>query len=358
MKRTVDLIIGARPNFIKVVKLNRILRNDFNVRLIHTGQHYSREMSDIFFEDLSIPKPEYYLGVKSGTHAYQTSKIMIEYEKLLFKKRPDLCVVFGDVNSTIASTIAAKKLYLKVAHVEAGLRSFDKSMPEEINRIVTDSLSDFLFAPSFDAVENLLNEGCERKKIFLVGNIMIDTLLENMDNIKKIDIEKEFSVKKGKYIYCTLHRPSNVDNRERFIKILKFMRRLSKHYPIVFPLHPRTQKIIENFGLKEYFSNNIIIVKPVSYLKSIALEMNSKFVLTDSGGIQEETTYLKVPCFTLRQNTERPITIKYGTNMLIEPEIKNVEEILKCSQKIKIKKIKFWDGKTSERIKKVLEEFL
>jgi UDP-N-acetylglucosamine 2-epimerase (non-hydrolysing) len=206
MRKTVDLIIGARPNFIKVVKLNRILRSDFNVRLIHTGQHYSREMSDIFFEDLSIPKPEYFLGVKSGTHAYQTSKIMIEYEKLLLKKTPDLSVVFGDVNSTMAATLAAKKLYIKVAHVEAGLRSFDKSMPEEINRVVTDSLSDFLFAPSLDAVENLLNEGRQKKEIFLVGNIMIDTLVENMDKIKKIDVEKEFSVKNGKYLYCTLHR--------------------------------------------------------------------------------------------------------------------------------------------------------
>ncbi|MEO0288462.1 MAG: UDP-N-acetylglucosamine 2-epimerase (non-hydrolyzing) [candidate division WOR-3 bacterium] len=359
MRKIVDLIIGARPNFIKVVKLNRILREDFNVRLIHTGQHYSREMSDIFFEDLSIPKPEYSLGVKSGTHAYQTSKIMIEYENLLLKKTPDLCVVFGDVNSTMAATLAAKKLYLKVAHVEAGLRSFDRSMPEEINRIVTDSLSDFLFAPSIDAVENLLNEGHQKQKIFHVGNIMIDTLIENMAKIKKIDVEKEFSVKRGEYIYCTLHRPSNVDNRKRFVKILEFMKRLSRTYRIVFPLHPRTQKMIESFGLKKYFTTNrIIVIKPVSYLKSIALEMNSKFVLTDSGGIQEETTYLKIPCFTLRQNTERPITVTEGTNMLIEPEINNVETILKCSEKVRGKKIKYWDGRTSERIKKILEEYL
>ncbi|MEO0281912.1 MAG: UDP-N-acetylglucosamine 2-epimerase (non-hydrolyzing) [candidate division WOR-3 bacterium] len=359
MKKTLDLIIGARPNFIKVVKLNRILRKDFNVRLVHTGQHYSREMSDIFFEDLSIPEPEYFLGVKSGTHAYQTSRIMIEYEKLLFKKTPDLCIVFGDVNSTMAATLSAKKLYIKVAHVEAGLRSFDKNMPEEINRVVTDSLSDFLFAPSIDAVENLLNEGHQKKEIFLVGNIMIDTLVENMDKIKKIDVEKEFSVRKGEYIYCTLHRPSNVDNRKRFVKILEFMKRLSRTYQIVFPLHPRTQKMIENFNLKKYFtSNRIIVVKPVSYIKSIALEMNSKFVLTDSGGIQEETTYLKIPCFTLRQNTERPITLTEGTNMLIEPEIENVETILKSSEKVKGKQIKYWDGKTSERIKKILEESL
>ncbi len=358
MKKTVDLIIGARPNFIKVVKLNRILREKFNVRLIHTGQHYTKEMSDIFFKDLSIPRPEYSFDVKSGTHAYQTSKIMVEYERLLLKRKPNLCVVFGDVNSTMAATIAAKKLYLKVAHVEAGLRSFDKSMPEEINRIVTDSLSDFLFAPSSDAISNLLKEGREKENIFLVGNIMIDTLKENFDKIKSIDICREFSVKRKNFIYLTLHRPSNVDDRKRFIKILNFVNTLSKDYPVIFPLHPRTEKMIELFNLKRYISEKIYVVKPVSYLKSVALEMNSKFVLTDSGGIQEETTFLNIPCFTLRKNTERPVTVTEGTNTLLEPDIENVEKIFRISERVRCNRIKYWDGKTSERISKILEKFL
>lgn len=358
MKKTVDLIIGARPNFIKVVKLNRILRENFNVRLIHTGQHYTKEMSDIFFEDLSIPKPDYSFDVKSGTHAYQTYKIMVEYERLLLKRKPHLCVVFGDVNSTMAATIAAKKLYLKVAHVEAGLRSFDKSMPEEINRIVTDSLSDFLFAPSQDAVSNLLKEGREKRNIFLVGNIMIDTLKENLDKIRSIDICKEFSVKRKNFIYLTLHRPSNVDDRKRFIKILNFVKILSKEYPVILPLHPRTEKMINLFNLKKYISEKIYFIKPVSYLKSVALEMNSKFVLTDSGGIQEETTFLNVPCFTLRKNTERPVTLTEGTNTLLEPEVESVEKIFNTSERVKRNRIKYWDGKTSERISRILEELL
>ncbi len=357
MKKMIDLIIGARPNFIKVVKLNRLLRNHFNVRLIHTGQHYTKEMSDIFFQDLKIPEPDYVFDVGSGTHAVQTGKIMVEYEKLLLDKRNDLTLVFGDVNSTLATTITAKKLYIKVGHIEAGLRSFDKTMPEEINRMVTDTLSDYLFAPSVDGVNNLLNEGKNRKNIFLVGNIMIDTLVENMSFVKNINIEKEFKVKNFSYIYLTLHRPSNVDDKKRLLKIIKFLNVIAKKYPIIFPSHPRTLKMIEKFSLMNEIENGIKIIQPVSYLKSIALQMNSKFVITDSGGIQEETTFLNVLCFTLRKNTERPITVLNGTNRLIEPDISEVERIFNFKVK-KPEKIKYWDGKTSERILKVIKNIL
>jgi len=311
----IDLIVGARPNFVKVAKLYKILKkSNFRPFLIHTGQHYSNEMSDVFFSDLKIPLPDIDLNVGSHSHAVQTSLIMQKYENILIGRKVDMVMVFGDVNSTVATALTAKKLHISVAHVEAGLRSFDRRMPEEINRLATDAISDYLFAPSEDAVKNLLIEGKNPSSIFLAGNIMIDTLLENIDRIKSYDICSKFNVRNKKYYYVTIHRPSNVDSKEMMKKTVNFLNSISNDCCIIFPMHPRTLKMLDYFKLTHKFSKYIRILSPQSYLTSISLEMHSKAVITDSGGIQEETTLLNVPCFTLRDSTERPITITEGTN--------------------------------------------
>jgi len=350
MIKDIDLIVGARPNFIKAVVLYKVLKREgFKPKIVHTGQHYSNEMSDSFFKDLKIPAPDFKLNVGSHSHAVQTSKIMIEYEKTLLKRNVDLVMVFGDVNSTIAAALTAKKLHKMVCHVEAGLRSFDRDMPEEINRLATDAISDLLLAPSEDAVKNLLNEGVPFSKIKLVGNVMIDTLKDNMKRIKSYDILGEFGLKEQKYYYVTLHRPSNVDEKPALLKSLLFLNKLSEDCEVVFPIHPRTLKMIETYKLKNKISKNIKLLPPQPYLKSIALELHSKAVVTDSGGIQEETSYLNVPCYTLRNSTERPITVKEGTNMLITADNKFIKLILNSKRK-PAKKIKYWDGKAAERI--------
>lgn len=354
----IDLIAGARPNFIKIASIIRAIKNNpskiLDYRLIHTGQHYDKNMSESFFNDLNIPKPDYNLNSRSGTQAEQTAKIMIEYEKILFLKRPDLCLVVGDVNSTLACSITAKKFNIKVAHVEAGIRSGDMSMPEEINRIVTDSITDFFFTTSIHANENLLKNGVGKKNIFFVGNTMIDTLKHNLNKLKQPKFWSDYNLSFKNYIVITLHRPSNVDNKKVLMSILNHIIKYSRNYAIIFPVHPRTKKNLGKINFKE---NNLNLVDPLGYLEFIYLLKNCKAVITDSGGISEETTVLNIPCITLRNSTERPETVLVGTNTLVGENILNIKSSLDniFDNKIKKGKVpKLWDGNTGERIVKSL----
>jgi UDP-N-acetylglucosamine 2-epimerase (non-hydrolysing) len=362
MPSKVILVAGARPNFMKIAPLwtemNR-LPDDFVPIIVHTGQHYDYEMSKVFFEDLDLPEPHYFLGVGSGTHSEQTGKTMIEFEKVIRNENPDLVVVFGDVNSTLACSVTAKKLLIPVAHVEAGLRSNDMSMPEEINRKVTDSISDILFTPSKDGDDNLLREGIEQGRIHFVGNIMIDSLVSIS---RKIDISweekilKKYGLETNTFVLVTLHRPSNVDDKNILWNIMNILNSLSLKIPIIFPVHPRTRKNISEIGKKLVLNRTFQILEPLRYKEFIALEKNPKFVLTDSGGIQEETTYFHVPCLTLRPNTERPITIKEGTNELVSLE--NAEGKARSILSGNLKEGKtpeLWDGNTGKRIVDVLK---
>ena len=386
---------GVRPNFMKIAPLMRAIhvhndKNRIKIQpfLVHTGQHYDLNMSDSFFKELNLPKPGVYLGVGSGTHGEQTGKILIEFEKVLFKERPDLVIVVGDVNSTVAGTLASVKLRIPVAHVEAGLRSFDRRMPEEINRIVTDSLSDYLFTTSPEADENLMREGILKEKVFPVGNIMIDSLLFNLEEAKKTDILDrlalrrksldESSIPETEYCLLTLHRPANVDQKESLNRIVKGLLTISSKLPVIFPIHPRTLKQVIKFGMEssfeihpsphldsgDYYNGNYLKAKihcfePFSYLEFLNLMANAKVVLTDSGGIQEETTVLGVPCITLRDTTERPITLTQGTNVLARNDakkiVREVEKVLE-GKKRKATCPSFWDGHTAERIVRILSK--
>jgi UDP-N-acetylglucosamine 2-epimerase (non-hydrolysing) len=358
----VILVAGARPNFMKIAPLwwemNR-LPTDFEPIILHTGQHHDYEMSKVFFEDLDLPEPHYFLGVGSGTHAEQTGKIMVEFERVIQSENPAMVVVFGDVNSTLACSVTAKKLVIPVAHVEAGLRSNDMSMPEEINRKVTDAISNILFTPSRDGDENLIHEGVERKKIHFVGNIMIDSLISILGRIDQSYEDKvfqKFGLERNNFVLVTLHRPSNVDDKNSLWKIMNFLNTLSLRIPVIFPVHPRTKKKINGFE-KGFVSNGAFkIVEPLRYKEFIAVEKYPKFVLTDSGGIQEETTYLTVPCLTLRPNTERPITITEGTNELVS--MGNVQErieLILSGYRKEGRMPELWDGKTARRIVDLLK---
>jgi len=367
MDKLIHLIVGARPNYMKIAPLYDELSlypDEFHPMIIHTGQHYDDSMYKLLFEDLNMPKPEIFLKVGSGTQGIQTAKIIERYETYLLNSvKPDLVIVAGDVNSTIACAIVAKKMMIPIAHLEAGLRSWDESMPEEINRILTDRISDILLTPSEDANNNLINEGINPNKIFFVGNIMIDSLIKHKEFAKKSKIKSYLGIKEQEhYILVTLHRPANVDIQEGLINILNILQCISKSIKIVFPIHPRTKKQIDKFGLTEYFLNipNLIITNPIGYLDLLKLEMDSLAVLTDSGGIQEETTFLGIPCFTLRVNTERPITITMGTNELV-PMDKNlinskIEKILENKAK-KGSIPPYWDGKTAERVVEVIRNW-
>ncbi|MBC8415924.1 MAG: UDP-N-acetylglucosamine 2-epimerase (non-hydrolyzing) [Candidatus Cloacimonetes bacterium] len=355
--KKIHLIVGARPNFMKMAPLYKEFTKypeEFDIILIHTGQHYDERMSKFFFDDLQMPVPDEYLEVGSGTHGQQTAKIMERYEEVLLKNRPNLVIVAGDVNSTAACAIDAVKLHIPVAHLEAGLRSFARTMPEEINRILTDAISDYLLTPSPDADENLLNEGVPGEKIFFVGNIMIDSLVQYKEKAKASNILQKLGLNQN-FALITLHRPSNVDSEKGLLTILNAFEEISKSIKLVFPIHPRTTKQIAAFGLEDKVKKmkNLLLVPPIGYYDFLKLQMEAKFILTDSGGIQEESTYFGVPCLTLRPQTERPITITEGTNKLVKLEtediIKEAEEIL--SGNIKKGKIpKYWDGKTAERI--------
>jgi len=365
--RVIHLIVGARPNFMKMAPLYKELslyQNRYEPLIIHTGQHYDEKMSQLFFNDLAMPKPSAYLNVGSGTQGKQTARIIERYEDLILAgDKPDLIIVAGDVNSTIACALVAKKLQIPVAHLEAGLRSYDEKMPEEINRVLTDRISDILLTPSLDANENLIKEGINPEKIHFVGNIMIDSLIGHEKKAELSDIYDKLAISQNEsYALVTLHRPSNVDEYDGLKMLLTSLVEIGKRIKIIFPMHPRTKKNIQNFGLSTYVntSKNLIISEPLGYLDFLKLEKNSKLILTDSGGVQEESTYFSVPCLTLRENTERPITISEGTNQLVDL---NVTSIVTKSLEIiegKVKKGKipeYWDGKTAERVVMVLDKW-
>lgn len=356
------LVVGARPNFMKAAPLMDELskyQDIFAPKLIHTGQHYDYDLSKLFFEQLKMKEPDIYLGVGSGSHAQQTAKIMIELERFFLQDRPDMVIVFGDVNSTMAASIVAAKLWIKIAHVEAGLRSFDNTMPEEINRIVTDRLSDLLFVTEKSGLENLKSEGIAAEKVFFVGNIMIDSLVKNLEIAKKSPILEHLGLEKKGYVALTLHRPSNVDNPAMLRKIIDVLMVIGRKLPVVFPCHPRTQKRLDEFGLRSSIDTRAVrIVEPLGYLDFLRLQTESRFVLTDSGGVQEETTYLRIPCVTLRKTTERPITCEVGSNYLVGDDfdllLKTVDEILD-GRGTKGTIPELWDGKTASRITEILK---
>jgi UDP-N-acetylglucosamine 2-epimerase (non-hydrolysing) len=317
-------------------------------------------MSKVFFDDLGIPEPNIYLNVGSASHAVQTANIMIEFEKIIIKEKPSLVVVVGDVNSTIACALVAKKLHIKVAHIEAGLRSFDMNMPEEINRLLTDQISDFLFTTEKSAVLNLKKEGIIADKIFFVGNVMIDTLITNLEKAKNMNLLDKYNLKKNEYALITLHRPSNVDSKENLEKMLNILTFLQEKVKVFFPIHPRTKKNLEKFDLEKKIKDlNIVLSNPIGYLEFLNLMTNSKLILTDSGGIQEEASYLQIPILTARENTERPITVDEGTNTIIGNDLakakKYIEEIISNKYK-QGKNIEKWDGQTAERIVRIIRE--
>jgi len=388
-------VVGARPNFMKIAavcdavkEFNQSLTDDkIEHVLIHTGQHYDANMSDFFFNDLDLPKPDLFLGVGSGSHSEQTAKIMERFEGVLLAEKPTIVIVVGDVNSTLACALVTKKTWCirtldgqsyipKLAHVEAGLRSFDRSMPEEINRIVTDSVSDYLFTTEESANRNLLGEGVPREKIHFVGNVMIDTLLRHRARAKESTIISDLQLSNGgtarPFAILTLHRPSNVDDHETFSRMLEAFLEISKRMPIIFPAHPRTLKRIQEADLADYFVDHFLegpepwdsrvrirLVPPLGYLDFLSLMAEAKVVLTDSGGIQEETTILGIPCITLRENTERPATLEDGTNVLAgSSPARIVKEFTKASQsKTKRRSSpKYWDGNAAKRILKVLRD--
>lgn len=354
-KILIHLIAAARPNFMKIAPLwHALKKEDWAIPVIvHTGQHYDLNMSDVFFQDLGLSEPDIHLGVGSGSHAEQTAQVMMAYEKVLIEKQPDLVVVVGDVNSTMAATVTAAKLGIKVAHLEAGLRSFDRTMPEEINRMVTDVLADMLWTPSPDGDENLIREGVSPNKIHRVGNIMIDSLEMLRDKIESQAAFKELGLEQNDYVLVTLHRPSNVDNPAMLNELCQLLNRVSQKIPVIFPVHPRTRKNLEQNNLISFLNDapGLHILEPLNYIRFMNLVFNCRFVITDSGGIQEETTHLGIPCLTLRPNTERPITISKGTNRLcrLEDIDKEIQTIL--SEKAAPKnKIELWDGKTAGRV--------
>lgn len=353
-------VAGARPNFVKIASIIKECqkRPEIYSYLVHTGQHYSANMSELFFKELGIPFPDINLEVGSGSHAFQTAEIMKKFESVLLANNPDYVLVVGDVNSTIACTLVAVKLGVKVIHVEAGLRSYDRSMPEEINRIVTDALSDYLFVTEKSAVDNLKKEGIPENKIYFVGNVMIDTLLSNKNKSDKSAILKNLDLLPGSYATVTLHRPSNVDDSVTMNGILDAFAFIEKELPIIFPMHPRTKKNLEEKGVMERINKleNLKVIDPLGYLDFLKLMANSKVVLTDSGGMQEETTILGIPCLTLRENTERPVTITDGTNRLIGVQsdviINEFQRVLTGHFSKAIPPC--WDGKAAERIVEIL----
>jgi UDP-N-acetylglucosamine 2-epimerase (non-hydrolysing) len=361
MTYKVTAVVGARPNYMKVAPIWRELeKNDRVVRsLVHTGQHYDRNMSKVFFDDLRLPKPDVYLGVGSGPHGEQTAKVMFELERVFSSGAPDLLIVVGDVNSTMAGALVAVKMGIRVAHVESGLRSFDRTMPEEINRMVTDIIADLLFTTEPSAEKNLLREGVDGSKIHFVGNVMIDSLHFYRPMAERSTILDDLSLAPGRYGLVTLHRPSNVDDPEGLRGILGVFDELGKDCPLVFPAHPRTRKIMNNNKL-QVSSERLKILDPIGYLDFIKLMMHARLVLTDSGGIQEETTVLGIPCLTIRENTERPITVDIGTNRLVgvSPEriLEEAREVL--GGRTRPGRIpELWDGKASERIIRVVDEY-
>ncbi|MEM9204932.1 MAG: UDP-N-acetylglucosamine 2-epimerase (non-hydrolyzing) [Pseudomonadota bacterium] len=367
----IDCVVGARPNFMKIAPVLEILSKEsgVNTRLVHTGQHFDRSMNDVFFEELNLPAPDIQLGVNSGTHTAQTANIMLRLEKAFSEHRPDLIVVVGDVNSTVAAALVASKLTIPLAHIEAGLRSRDRTMPEEINRLVTDSLSDIHFTTEPSAGQNLISEGTTSDRIHFVGNVMIDTLLsclgrarDPVETFREVGVSQSFSeaVKSG-FAFVTLHRPSNVDNPRQLSALADALKVVSRRIPLLFAVHPRTRKTLAALNHPiELNSDRIKITPPLSYLQTLGLQRSARLVITDSGGLQEETTALGTPCLTLRKSTERPITVEIGTNIVVGDDASElpaaVEASLRNPKRGQMPEL--WDGRASERIANAILAFL
>ncbi len=358
--RPIILVVGARPNFMKIAPLYDELKSrSVDQILVHTGQHYDEKMSKVFFDDLGLPEPDIYMGVGSGSHSEQTAKIMIEFEKICIDYDPKLVVVVGDVNSTLGCTLVCAKMNIRTAHIEAGLRSGDMEMPEEVNRIVTDALANILLTPSVDADKNLISEGRMERDIYFVGNIMIDSLIKGIKRASKSKVLEGIGIQKGEYGVITLHRPSNVDDFETLEGIIGAMEEIVKENRLVFPVHPRTKNNLEEMGLKSRLEENpeIILTGPLGYLDFLSLINNSRIVFTDSGGLQEETTFLGIPCLTLRDSTERPITVLEGTNKIVGSSKRDIMSAFKeATENANYQKasIKYWDGKTASRIADII----
>ncbi|RKG60604.1 UDP-N-acetylglucosamine 2-epimerase (non-hydrolyzing) [Corallococcus sp. AB011P] len=364
MKKVIH-IVGARPNFMKVAPIHRAIsaRTSLRQLVIHTGQHYDAKMSDVFFADLGLPPPEIHLGIGSGSHAEQTAKMMVEMEKVFLQEKPDLVSVVGDVNSTIAAALVTSKLAIPLSHVEAGLRSFERHQPEEINRVVTDRLSDLLLTPSRDADANLLKEGIDPKHIHLVGNVMIDSLLSSKEKADQLPTLKNLGLTPKGYVVATLHRPSNVDNPKLLAGLLGVLMDVAKELPVVFPVHPRTRKMISEQGLASKLEQTpgLKLVDPMGYLEFLSITSQAKLVMTDSGGLQEETTALNVPCLTMREQTERPITVEVGSNEVVGTDPARIREAANRVLSGDFKKGRvpeLWDGRTGERIADLYARFL
>jgi UDP-N-acetylglucosamine 2-epimerase (non-hydrolysing) len=357
-------VVGARPNFMKIAPIVKAMERratEFAPLVVHTGQHYDPGMSDAFFRDLDLPKPDRYLGVGSGSHAAQTAAVMERFEPVVLEEKPDWVLVVGDVNSTLACALVCVKLGIKVAHVEAGLRSRDRTMPEEINRLLTDQIADVLFTTSSDADENLRAEGIPAERIHLVGNVMIDSLFLHLEQAKASTIRDELGVASSDYAVLTLHRPSNVDDRETFAGIIEALGQIGRRLPIIFAVHPRTRKAIADLGLEELVngSHGLRLIDPLGYLDFMWLYSGARLVLTDSGGIQEETTALGIPCLTLRENTERPITVEMGTNVVVGTDQSKITaaafSALDRGRDVSPRRIPpLWDGRAAERIADIL----
>ena len=349
-------VVGARPNFMKVAPIVEAMKRrerEFTPLVVHTGQHYDAAMSDAFFRDLDLPQPDVYLGVGSTSHAAQTAAIMERFEPVVLREQPDWVLVVGDVNSTLACALVCVKLGVKVAHVEAGLRSRDRTMPEEINRLLTDQIADLLFTPSSDADENLRAEGIPPERIRFVGNVMIDSLLKHLPRAKESTIRQDLQL--DEYAVLTLHRPSNVDDSRTLKRILDALEEVGKRIPVIFPVHPRTLKMITELGLADRFldAKGLLLIDPLGYLDFLNLYSGARLVLTDSGGIQEETTVLGIPCLTLRENTERPITVTMGTNTIVGTDpVKIIAAAFAALNETarQAVSIPLWDGHTAERI--------
>lgn len=356
-------VVGARPNFMKVAPILRELKKFPTQQsvLVHTGQHYDAKMSDVFFSDLQIPEPDVFLNVGSGSHAKQTAEVMSRFEAVVEKEKPDLVIVVGDVNSTLACSVTASKMNVRVAHVEAGLRSFDKTMPEEINRIVTDAVSDYLFTTEQSGNDHLLAEGKKPEQIYFTGNVMIDSLVFSQKRMRESTVLSQLQLVPYEYIVVTLHRPSNVDNPESLKKILRILDIIQQKIQVVFPIHPRSMKMIEKFGYQSRMESmrHLKLIDPIGYIDFLSLMSQAKAVVSDSGGLQEESTYLGIPCLTMRDNTERPVTIEVGTNTLVGLD---EEKIYACIDHIMIGTYKtgtvpqLWDGKAAERIVSILNK--
>jgi UDP-N-acetylglucosamine 2-epimerase (non-hydrolysing) len=351
-------VVGARPNFMKAAPVLQALRRYDGIRqtLVHTGQHYDANMSDVFFQELQMPEPDVNLGVGSGSHAQQTAQILSQFEPVVVNTKPDLVLVYGDINSTMAAALVCAKVLVSVAHVEAGLRSFDRTMPEEINRLMTDQISDLLFTPSADGDENLLREGVAADKIHRVGNVMIDSLVRLLFVAQRSAVVEELNLQPGNYGLVTLHRPSNVDDPKTLASIMNALHDISRELILIFSVHPRTRQRLEDSSANHQGSQ-VRMLDPLSYIDFLALQRSAKLVITDSGGIQEETTYLGVPCLTVRENTERPVTVTAGTNILIGKDMDRLKtEVARilANEPKRGEVPPLWDGHAAERIARVV----